>query len=180
MPALRERCEVVDAGSRVVLRDRPSDAGQVGVPRCHAGLVRALASATTSPRVAPQVRPRVKRRVPVGCLERDTSESVNLFVYGTLMDDTLVAALIGRGFRKEAAVLSGYRKMTPAGGYPYITPDASGVVEGFLLRDVDAEALRVFDGYEDEGRLYRRTEVIVSVGGREERAMVYAGVARDS
>jgi Gamma-glutamyl cyclotransferase, AIG2-like len=35
-----------------------------------------------------------------------------------------------------------------------------------LLDDVDADALRALDAYEDEGRLYRRLAVSVSVDGR--------------
>jgi gamma-glutamylcyclotransferase (GGCT)/AIG2-like uncharacterized protein YtfP len=102
---------------------------------------------------------------------------VNLFVYGTLMDDALVAGLIGRRFRRLAAVLPGYRRITPRRGYPYIVPDAGGSVEGFLLHDVDAWALDVFDRYEDEGRLYRRTGVVVTVSGHPQRAMAYVGTA---
>jgi len=97
-----------------------------------------------------------------------------LFVYGTLMDDALVRQLTGRHYRKERAVLPGYRKVVPDGGYAYVVPDAGAVVEGFVLLGVDDEALRIFDHYEDEGRLYRRIDVIVTVGNLERQGMVYA------
>ncbi len=102
---------------------------------------------------------------------------VNLFVYGTLMDDALVAELTGRRCRKETAVLAGYRRVTPAGGFPFIVPDSAAVVHGFLLYELDAEALHALDRYEDEGHLYRRTAVTVSSGGREHSCMTYVGIA---
>ena len=102
---------------------------------------------------------------------------MDLFVYGTLMDDALVARLTGRCFRRERATLRGYRKVLPSGGYPYIVTDAESVVDGFVLRDVGVEALRAFDRYEDEGRLYQRTEVVIRVAGREEHALTYIGIS---
>jgi gamma-glutamylcyclotransferase (GGCT)/AIG2-like uncharacterized protein YtfP len=97
---------------------------------------------------------------------------VNLFVYGTLMDNALVLELTGRSFRKAPAQLPGYRKVTPEGDYPYIVPDAAEAVQGLVLRDVDDEALRAFDAYEDE-RLYLRREVTVSVAGARQACMAY-------
>jgi gamma-glutamylaminecyclotransferase len=98
-----------------------------------------------------------------------------VFVYGTLMDDALVAELTGRRFCKAAATLTGYRKEMPSNDYPYVVPDADARVDGFLLYDVDADALRRIDHYEDEGELYRRTEVVVSVGAGREHAWIYLG-----
>jgi gamma-glutamylcyclotransferase (GGCT)/AIG2-like uncharacterized protein YtfP len=100
-----------------------------------------------------------------------------LFVYGTLMEDDVVAELTGQCFRKEAAVLAGYRRVVPDGGFPFIVPETDGVVEGFLLHDVDEEAMCALDRYEDEGRLYRRTAVVVSSGGRQQSCMTYVGIA---
>jgi len=98
---------------------------------------------------------------------------VDLFVYGTLLDDGLVEQLTGRRFPKRAAQLSGYRKCMPAGQYPYIVPDNDGTVDGTLLCDLTADALRMFDAYEDEGRLYRRIEVTVTVNAQPQRAFTY-------
>jgi gamma-glutamylcyclotransferase (GGCT)/AIG2-like uncharacterized protein YtfP len=47
------------------------------------------------------------------------------------------------------------------------------MVDGFVLRRIDGDALRAFDEYEDEGRLYRRVEVTITVAGRPQRAFVY-------
>lgn len=106
---------------------------------------------------------------------------VSVFVYGTLLDDALVECLTGRRFRKTPAVLRGYRKIAPRDGYPYIVPDPTGVVRGCVLNAVDAEALRRFDRYEDEGHLYRRTSVAVTiteagVGETRQLAMTYVGI----
>jgi hypothetical protein len=46
-----------------------------------------------------------------------------------------------------------------------ISPARGAQVEGLLLDDVDDDALRALDAYEDEGRLYRRRAVSVSVDG---------------
>ncbi len=102
---------------------------------------------------------------------------VSLFVYGTLMDDAVVEELTGRRFRKEAAVLAGYCRITPEGSFPFIVPDSAAVVHGFLLYELDAEALHALDRYEDEGHLYRRTAVVVRTGSGERSCMTYVGIA---
>jgi gamma-glutamylcyclotransferase (GGCT)/AIG2-like uncharacterized protein YtfP len=99
-----------------------------------------------------------------------------LFVYGTLMDEALVRRLTGRSFRKEPAGLPGYRRCVRAGGYAYIVPDAAASVDGWVLRDLHVAALRIFDDYEDEGRLYRRTEVTILIGNVPTRVMTYVGI----
>ena len=101
---------------------------------------------------------------------------MDLFAYGTLMDEAVVFELTGRRFRRQTARLVGYRRLSPQGGYPYIVPDRDGVVDGLVLREIDADVLRAFDTYEEEGRLYRRTEVMVSVAGRPTSAWTYVGV----
>jgi gamma-glutamylcyclotransferase (GGCT)/AIG2-like uncharacterized protein YtfP len=99
--------------------------------------------------------------------------AVRLFVYGTLLDDALVLQLTGRRFVKRPAVLAGYRKHTPAEGYPYIVADDAAEVAGVVLDGVDTAALRALDRYEDEGSLYHRVEVSVSRDGEVEPAFVY-------
>ena len=97
---------------------------------------------------------------------------MDLLVYGTLMDDALVVELTGRSFRKERARLPGYRKITPERDYAYIVPDPAQTVEGLVLRDVDDEALRAFDVYEDE-RLYLRREVTATIAGDQQTCIAY-------
>lgn len=100
---------------------------------------------------------------------------LDLFVYGTLLDDTVVQQVTGRRFPKCAARLSGYRKFTPDGGYSYIVASEGGVVDGALLCGLDQEALQALDGYEDEGRLYQRIAVTVTVAAWPRRAFAYVG-----
>lgn len=98
---------------------------------------------------------------------------MNLFVYGTLLDDVVVVDLTGRRFPRRAALLPGYRKHTPADGYAYIVADDAAEVAGVVLQEIDAAALRAIDRYEDEGRLYTRVEVTIRVAGEAQRAFVY-------
>jgi len=98
---------------------------------------------------------------------------MDLFAYGTLVDTDLVAQLTGKRFRTEPATLRGYRKVRGDSGYPNIVRDPQGMVDGVLLCDVDDEALHAFDRYEDEGRLYRRIEVIVTVAQQPRAVLVY-------
>ena len=98
---------------------------------------------------------------------------MKVFAYGTLLDDAVVLRLTGRRFSKRAAVLAGYRRHAPLGGYPYIVADDTAEVAGLVLDGVDAEALQAFDRYEDEGSLYHRVEVDVALAGETERAFVY-------
>jgi gamma-glutamylcyclotransferase (GGCT)/AIG2-like uncharacterized protein YtfP len=86
---------------------------------------------------------------------------MQLFVYGTLMEPDLVQQLTGKRFRTERARLPGFRRIQEPGSYPYILASVNHAVDGLLLRDVDADALRALDRYEDEGGLYLRTKVVV-------------------
>jgi gamma-glutamylcyclotransferase (GGCT)/AIG2-like uncharacterized protein YtfP len=101
---------------------------------------------------------------------------MQLFAYGTLMDRALLQQLTGRYFRTQVALLRGYRKVTPQDGYSYIVADSGETVEGILLHDVDADALRAFDLYEEEGQLYRRTAVVVIVNAQPMQAFAYVGI----
>lgn len=102
---------------------------------------------------------------------------MDLFVYGTLVEEELVFELTGRRFARLPATLHGYRREMVQGGFPRVLPDPAAQVEGFLLCDIDPASLRVLDLYEDEGRLYRRISVSVSVPGGERAAAVYAAPA---
>jgi gamma-glutamylcyclotransferase (GGCT)/AIG2-like uncharacterized protein YtfP len=47
---------------------------------------------------------------------------VDLFVYGTLMKESVLHALTGRYFPRYEAELSGFERFTPHNGYPYREP----------------------------------------------------------
>lgn len=101
---------------------------------------------------------------------------VNLFVYGTLGDDALVRTLTGRRFRRENAVLRGYRKVVVGAPYPYVVPDPQAITYGSLLCDVDADALDALDRYEEEGHLYRRIDVVVDGPDGPIASATYVGI----
>jgi gamma-glutamylcyclotransferase (GGCT)/AIG2-like uncharacterized protein YtfP len=103
--------------------------------------------------------------------------SGRLFVYGTLRDPDCQRAVTGRAFPGRPATLCGFRRVEPPGGYPYLVADDGAVLEGVLLDDVDTEALARLDRYEDEGRLYVRRTVTVTVDGADLTCDVYVGAA---
>jgi len=98
-----------------------------------------------------------------------------LFVYGTLMDEEQVFAVTGHRFPARAARLEGHERIAPHGGYPYVVPAPGSHVDGLLLEGIDAASLRALDRYEDEGRLYLRRPVEVSVGDARVACETYVG-----
>ena len=92
------------------------------------------------------------------------------------MDEATVFALTKKRFAREPAVLLGFERIQPERGYPYIMRRANAHVVGLLLRGVDANSLTLLDVYEDEGRLYRREQVLVRIGDRECRCFTYVGI----
>ena len=99
-----------------------------------------------------------------------------VFVYGSLLDDAVVAEVIGRTVPTRPAVLEGYERVQIAGfPYPFVRPCPGQRVSGRLLLDLTAEDLRRLDEYEDvDLGLYRRVEVTVRAeGDAPRRAWVY-------
>jgi gamma-glutamylcyclotransferase (GGCT)/AIG2-like uncharacterized protein YtfP len=103
----------------------------------------------------------------------------DLFVYGTLMDDSLIVRITSHCFKKVFATLAGYRREVPAGEYPQLVPDPGAVVEGFLLLDVDPESLALIDRYEEEGTLYARRQLTVRAMGQTRNAFVYLSLPKN-
>jgi gamma-glutamylcyclotransferase (GGCT)/AIG2-like uncharacterized protein YtfP len=102
---------------------------------------------------------------------------VDLFVYGTLMNESVLCSLTNRSFPRHEAELSGFERFTPDFGYPYIIPNPQASVHGILLTGIDQAALAAFDRYEEEGHLYHRRQVEVTVGGRRVPCETYVGNA---
>ncbi len=83
----------------------------------------------------------------------------SLFVYGTLMDESVQRRLLGRAVAGRAAVLAGFEKGVLRQGeaeYPILRRRAGAVVGGLVL-EVSASELAIFDEY--EGAEYRRVRV---------------------
>src|SRR5437867_538470 len=104
------------------------------------------------------------------------ASGVGLFVYGTLMDKSLVYQLTGKYFPTSHATLKGFRKLTSHLGYPYILPHRNSKVEGLLIRDIDPESMKKLDRY--EGRLYSRKKVLAVSGGKKFACEAYVGKPR--
>ena len=90
---------------------------------------------------------------------------MRLFVYGTLLDPSCVQRVTGRRFSSRAGTLHGWIRTTGGHGYPVIHPVAGGRVTGLVLDGIDGQALRSIDAYEEEGRLYLRKTVYVTIDG---------------
>jgi len=103
------------------------------------------------------------------------ADEVDLFVYGTLMNESVLYSLTGRSFARYEAELFGFARFAPENGYPYIVPKPRARVRGILLRQIDPVALAALDRYEEEGRLYHRCRVAVTVDGRQVPCEAYVG-----
>lgn len=99
---------------------------------------------------------------------------MQLFFYGTLMDQDVCEVVIGRAMtaRLEPAFISGFRRVCVAErSYPMLLPHAAGKVEGILAHGLDAAAvhrLMVFEGAE-----YHFVPLRVHVGEHDTRAGVF-------
>ncbi len=100
---------------------------------------------------------------------------VDLFVYGTLMSESVLYSLTGRYLPGCETELSGFERFLPHNGYPYIVPNPSARVQGILLAGIDPPALAALDRYEEEGHLYYRCRVEVTVDGRCVPCKAYVG-----
>jgi gamma-glutamylcyclotransferase (GGCT)/AIG2-like uncharacterized protein YtfP len=98
-----------------------------------------------------------------------------LFVYGTLRDPDLLAAVLGRALRPgeaEPAVAPGFRAtFYPGRIYPALIRAPGGAAEGLLLLSLSPFELDLLDAF--EGEEYRRGVVPVIVGEELHEANAY-------
>ena len=86
--------------------------------------------------------------------------SMDLFVYGTLLSNELMASVCGYSHAGEAAVLRDFRCRRVRGeSYPAIVPWPGDFVRGKLYRGLNRIQLDRLDRF--EGHLYRRQPVQV-------------------
>uniref|UniRef100_UPI004055F7D2 gamma-glutamylcyclotransferase family protein n=1 Tax=Candidatus Electronema sp. TaxID=2698783 RepID=UPI004055F7D2 len=96
-----------------------------------------------------------------------------LFAYGTLQDAELQRILFGAPCRMRKAALPGWTLHVAPEGWLFIKPDPAGSVSGSLL-ELDAEALRTADLWEEIPTLYQREKVAVRLAdGGELEAWAY-------
>lgn len=87
---------------------------------------------------------------------------MNLFAYGTLMDEEIMARVCGCRPGHRAATLFDYRRHGLADRcYPAIVPQEGARVDGICYLDLPDAAWELLDFFEDE--LYERKEVRVTM-----------------
>lgn len=104
----------------------------------------------------------------------------NLFAYGTLLVPEIWRAVVGRDFPSRPAILRGFeiRRVTGA-DFPGIQPsdNPESEVAGRVFIDLDDDALRRLDAYEDS--LYDRLDLtLLDESSHPVRSWVYV-VAED-
>ena len=99
--------------------------------------------------------------------------AARLFVYGTLLDDARLRAIVGRSLPRRAARLARHRRIWAAGEYPYLVPDPAASVDGVLVEGLDVRTLAALDAYEAVGHLYVRERVVVTCDGARVRCWIY-------
>ncbi len=104
-------------------------------------------------------------------------DRIDLFVYGTLMNDRHVELLLNRKVESVPAVLHNYMRVVPPGAFYFVVRQHAAVAHGRILKRLTKEEIALIDSFEDEGRLYfRRVVVARSVpGGQRQRCMTYVG-----
>jgi hypothetical protein len=91
---------------------------------------------------------------------------MRFFFYGTLLDDDVRRAVLGKlaPVETEAARLSGWRRFSLAGvSFPIARPDPTASIDGLLVRGLTPEAGRLLDIYEGVGYARRTVELVSGV-----------------
>ena len=111
------------------------------------------------------------------------SDKVNLFVYGSLRDSTILQSVCGLSFTRkvskidaqtlfaEPALLAHYRSVSPDNVYYYAIAAPSSRIEGLVIYDVPARAMAEIDRY--EGKRYDRETVRVNTANGFVEAQAY-------
>lgn len=99
-----------------------------------------------------------------------------LFVYGTLRDPDVLAAVVGRTrIAAVPATLAGYRTTVyPERTYPGLAPAPGTSAAGLLLTGLGTRDLALLDAFEAEE--YRRVAVTVATADGDRTAEVYLPV----
>lgn len=99
----------------------------------------------------------------------------HVFTYGTLLFPEVMAAVAGRGYVGEPAVLRGFVRVCVVGAvYPGAIEEAGAEIRGIVYRDLDEAALRRLDRF--EGETYERRRVTVTCDGDLTETLAYAYV----
>lgn len=103
-------------------------------------------------------------------------DRIDLFVYGTLMNDRHVELLLNRKVESVPAVLYNYMRVVPPGAFYFIVKQHGAKTQGRILKRLTKEEIGRIDSFEDEGRLYFRRIVVARLpDGSRQRCMTYVG-----
>jgi gamma-glutamylcyclotransferase (GGCT)/AIG2-like uncharacterized protein YtfP len=105
----------------------------------------------------------------------DRGKQIDLFVYGTLMNDEYVRLLLKRTVPAQAAKLHHHLRVAPSWSFPFVVKHHGAVCHGRILKGLDPQELKIIDEFEDEGRLYHRTPVVARAGDLRQRCQTYVG-----
>lgn len=118
---------------------------------------------------------RALARLHAGATEIEVTDRNPLFVFGTLRDEDILFAVLGRRLdpaQRQPAVAHGFRAVPfPGKVYPVLRADGQGFAEGMLLRGLTPIDISLLDAF--EGSVYRRLAISVEAAGRAEAAEVY-------
>lgn len=97
----------------------------------------------------------------------------NIFVYGSLMFDDVWNRIVQHRYEKQAAVVSGYKRLSIKGeSYPGLVTSFNSSVDGVLYLNVTAQDIKRLDKF--EGEYYKKIPVaVLSETGRVLNAEVY-------
>ena len=91
----------------------------------------------------------------------------DLFAYGSLMCEDIMATVAGARFHGTPAVLAGYRRFLVKGEqYPGVVAVANGTVAGMVYRNISQKGWLRLDRF--EGAMYNRTPVTVLFDNKTE------------
>ncbi|XP_058113505.1 AIG2-like protein D [Magnolia sinica] len=103
------------------------------------------------------------------------SAAHSVFVYGSLLEDEVVQALLKRVPQSSPALLNGYHRFSIKGRvYPAILPIENKKVTGRVLLGITDPELHVLDTFEDVE--YERENVEISLIDGSEKLQVHAYV----
>lgn len=105
---------------------------------------------------------------------------MNLFLYGTLMDDEIFTLITGSSLSEAGArpaILHGHRVTGIAGlTYPMLTEETDGKVRGLITGPLDDEQFRRIQFY--EGGEYALVPVTVETDTGNQSANIFGGSAK--
>lgn len=94
-----------------------------------------------------------------------------LFVFGSLLDPTLRAQLLGRAVATLPAILRDYERRRAQ--YFYVARRSGNAVSGLVLLELTPRDFAVLDQYEEAPRLYTRELVGVDREGQSLGCWIY-------